>query len=145
MNVAWQTGTEAEILNRECYCVSLDQDALRRELAAQLGAREASEPLLQSHPHLFASLPVFVSRRHVSRMAEIIAAVESVVSDHALGAALAVRHLASLGHRKVGLVVSRQSPTSPHVRRGWLEAAAECGFRGDVGADPALSTSRWRS
>ena len=83
MNVACQTGTEAEILNRECYCVSLDQDALRRELAAQLGAREASEPLLQSHPHLFASLPVFVSRRHVSRMAEIIAAVELVVATTA--------------------------------------------------------------
>jgi len=56
------------------------------------------------------------------------ALVESVVSDHALGAAMAVRHLAALGHRAVGLVTSAQSPTSPHVRRGWLEAALECGF-----------------
>ena len=83
MNASFQPGTEAEILNRECYCVSLDQEALRRELAAQLGAREASEPLLETHPHLFASLPVFVSRRHVRRMAEIIAAVEAVVAKAA--------------------------------------------------------------
>ena len=27
---------------------------------------------------------------------------------------------------KVGLVLDRRSPTSPHVRRGWVEAAAEC-------------------
>lgn len=70
------------------------------------------------------------------------AAVESVVSDHALGAALAVRHLASLGHRKVGLVVSRQSPTSPHVRRGWLEAAAECGFAAETTVDALVPSPR---
>lgn len=68
-----------EALNQECYCVSLDQDALRGELEADLGARRLSRPLLETHPHLFASLPVFVSRRHVERMGQIIAAVESVV------------------------------------------------------------------
>lgn len=55
------------------------------------------------------------------------AVVESVVSDHALGAAMAVHHLVSLGHRKVGLVTSENSPTSPHVHRGWLDACAETG------------------
>lgn len=74
------------------------------------------------------------------------AAMESVVSDHALGAALAVRHLASLGHRKVGLVISRQSPTSPHVRRGWLEAAAECGLSAETTVDayvPSPQSPEW--
>lgn len=60
------------------------------------------------------------------------AALESVVTDHALGAAMAVRHLVSLGHRKVGVVLAEQSPTRPHVRRGWLDAAADCGL--DVAA-----------
>lgn len=58
--------------------------------------------------------------------------LESVVSDHALGAAMAVRHLVSLGHRRIGTVLPDHSPTAPHVHRGWLEAAAECGL--DVAA-----------
>lgn len=56
------------------------------------------------------------------------AVVESVVTDHALGAAMAVRHLVSLGHRKVGVALSEPSPTRPHIHRGWLEAAIECGI-----------------
>ncbi len=56
------------------------------------------------------------------------AVVESVVTDHALGAAMAVRHLVSLGHRKVGVVLGEHSPTSPHVHRGWLEAITDCGL-----------------
>jgi DNA-binding LacI/PurR family transcriptional regulator len=60
------------------------------------------------------------------------AVLESVVTDHALGAAMAVRHLVSLGHHKIGVVLAESSPTRPHVRRGWLEAADECGL--DIGA-----------
>lgn len=56
------------------------------------------------------------------------AVMESVGTDHALGAAMAVRHLTSLGHRKVGLVLPANSPHRNNVRRGWLEAAAECGL-----------------
>jgi DNA-binding LacI/PurR family transcriptional regulator len=60
------------------------------------------------------------------------AVMESVVSDHALGAAMAVRHLVSLGHRKVGVVLARRSPTRPHVHRGWAEASTDCGLDIDV-------------
>jgi DNA-binding LacI/PurR family transcriptional regulator len=63
------------------------------------------------------------------------AVMESVVTDHALGAAMAVRHLASLGHRRVGLVLPRRSPTRPHVRRGWVEASTECGLDLDATVD----------
>ncbi|MGV8964988.1 MAG: substrate-binding domain-containing protein [Cellulomonas sp.] len=69
------------------------------------------------------------------------AAMESVVSDHALGSAMAVRHLASLGHRKVGLVLS-QSPTAPHLRRGWLEASVECGFSPASTVDAVVPSPR---
>ncbi|MGP3955256.1 substrate-binding domain-containing protein [Nonomuraea sp. 3N208] len=55
-------------------------------------------------------------------------AMESVVSDHALGAGMAVRHLVELGHRRVGLVTTIPSPTSPHVRRGWRQACEEFGL-----------------
>ncbi|MFI7702231.1 substrate-binding domain-containing protein [Nonomuraea sp. NPDC049480] len=54
--------------------------------------------------------------------------MESVVSDHAFGAAMAVRHLAALGHRRIGLITTFQSPTAPHVRRGWRQACEELGL-----------------
>src|SRR6478609_3018674 len=53
------------------------------------------------------------------------APVESVTTDHALGAVLAARHLASLGHHKVGLIISRDSPTSRKITSGWHAASAE--------------------
>ncbi len=53
---------------------------------------------------------------------------ESVTSDHALGAMLAARHLAALGHRKVGLVISRSSPTSRKIEAGWDAACRELGI-----------------
>lgn len=51
--------------------------------------------------------------------------VESVTTDHALGGALAARHLVALGHRRVGLVLSRQSPTSRKIVAGWHAACDE--------------------
>lgn len=53
---------------------------------------------------------------------------ESVTTDHALGAVLAARHLAALGHRKVGLVLSRNSPTSRKIAAGWAAACDELGL-----------------
>ncbi|GAB6937456.1 substrate-binding domain-containing protein [Isoptericola variabilis] len=55
-------------------------------------------------------------------------ALESVVSDHALGALMAVHHLAELGHRRVGLVLSRESPTSRKIAAGWRAACTELGL-----------------
>jgi DNA-binding LacI/PurR family transcriptional regulator len=55
---------------------------------------------------------------------------------------MAVRHLTSLGHRKVGLVLAANSPTRPHVRRGWLDAAAECGLDPDATVDALVPDAR---
>ncbi|NUW41318.1 substrate-binding domain-containing protein [Nonomuraea rhodomycinica] len=65
-------------------------------------------------------------------------AMESVVSDHVFGAAMAVRHLATLGHRRVGVTTTTQSPTAPHVRRGWRQACVELGLPLD--GTPDLTT-----
>ncbi|MCT9821314.1 substrate-binding domain-containing protein [Microbacterium sp. W1N] len=54
--------------------------------------------------------------------------VESVTTDHALGAVLAARHLAELGHRRVGLVLSRNSPTSRKIAAGWHAACTDLGL-----------------
>jgi len=70
------------------------------------------------------------------------AAMESVVTDHALGAAMAVRHLAGLGHARIGIVVTRHSPTGPHVHRGWVEAMSESGLDTTATVDAAVPDAR---
>ncbi|WP_407320037.1 substrate-binding domain-containing protein [Isoptericola halotolerans] len=57
------------------------------------------------------------------------APLEAVVSDHAAGALVAVHHLAGLGHRRVGLVLSRESPTSRKIAAGWRAACHELGLK----------------
>lgn len=67
-----------ERLNSDCFCVSVEADALRRALDAQ--SPGLSGLIEQRCPNLFAALPVFVSRQHVDAMAAVVAAVEEVVA-----------------------------------------------------------------
>jgi hypothetical protein len=69
-----------ETLNRDCFCVSLDADALRRAIEADPAAHGLHRLIEERCPHLFATLPVFVSRRHVDAMAGVIRAVEEVIA-----------------------------------------------------------------
>ncbi|MCQ4212331.1 substrate-binding domain-containing protein [Streptomyces longispororuber] len=54
--------------------------------------------------------------------------LEWVRSDHATGLEMAVRHLHTLGHRNIGLVLSKGSPTSAHLAVGWHRACAALGL-----------------
>ncbi len=67
-----------ELLNRGCYCISLDQAALAQQLTQELGANALPRELLDTHPHLFAPTAVFVSRHHLDAMARIVAAIDEV-------------------------------------------------------------------
>jgi len=69
-----------ETLNSDCFCVSLDPEALRRAIEADPAARGLGRLIEERCPNLFAALPLFVSRRHVDEMAGVIAAVEEVVA-----------------------------------------------------------------
>lgn len=62
-------------LNRECFCPGVDQTLLHARLEAVLREHGLPEALADSHPHLFATLPVFVSRRHVDQMAKAVSAI----------------------------------------------------------------------
>jgi hypothetical protein len=86
-----------EALNSDCFCASLDADALRRALEADPAARGLHGLIEERCPHLFASLPVFVSRQHVDQMAAVIRAVEEVATlpayrEAALAWAPAIAH-----------------------------------------------------
>ena len=63
---------------------------------------------------------------------------ESVTTDHELGAILAARHLAELGHSRVGLVLSRHSPTSRKIAKGWHRACDELGLNSDRNMESVL-------
>lgn len=69
-----------ETLNSECFCISLDTDALRRALESEIGQSGLFELIQARCPYLFAARPVFLTRAQVERMANVVAAVESVVA-----------------------------------------------------------------
>ena len=69
-----------ETLNTECLCLSLDRAELQRALEADPAAHGLGRLIEERCPHLFAALPVFVSRAHIDAMAEVVRAVESVVA-----------------------------------------------------------------
>jgi hypothetical protein len=69
----------AERLNETCRCVSVDLDHLHAAVAEMLGHVGLPLELAETHPHLFAALPVFVSTPHAARMAAVVRAVEAVV------------------------------------------------------------------
>ena len=78
-----------EALNRSCYCLTLDEPALRSALESDLGKRGLSSAMAESHPNLFASVPMFVSREHLERMEAVARAIEAVVATpHFIVAAL---------------------------------------------------------
>ena len=58
--------------------------------------------------------------------------VESATTDHALGAMLAARHLVALGHRRLGLILSRESPTGRKIMKGWAAACDELELEPDA-------------
>ena len=69
-----------ESLNRSCYCLSLDPVALRRELQAGPEVGDIFAALGDTHPHLFAGVPLFIARPHIDQMARVVRALESVVT-----------------------------------------------------------------
>ena len=70
----------ANSLNRHCHCISVDHDVLQKSLETRLGEAGAWSRLQDSHPHLLAESPVFISHDHVAQMKELIEAIEHVVS-----------------------------------------------------------------
>jgi hypothetical protein len=69
-----------EQLNRDCFCFSLDREALALALDAELGQPGLSAMVRERCPSVFAAQPVFVAASQMQRMAQVVRAVESVVA-----------------------------------------------------------------
>jgi hypothetical protein len=67
-------------LNRECFCLSLDEAALHRAMEEELGTPGLYDLVRERCPHLFSARPVFVAPHHLTRMAAVIRAVETVIA-----------------------------------------------------------------
>jgi hypothetical protein len=77
----------ADLLNRSCDCVTLDEATLAQALIDESRHAGLAE-LGASHPHLFSRTAMFVDATTLSTMAEVVAAVERVVALPAYRAAV---------------------------------------------------------
>jgi DNA-binding LacI/PurR family transcriptional regulator len=77
-------------------------------------------------------VPTVLVERQPARWAPTPRQIEWVSSDHALGVQIAVHHLYRQGHRRIGLVLSRGSPTSVHLTKGWHAVCAELDLPDDM-------------
>jgi hypothetical protein len=70
----------ADLANTACECAHVDRDALRMQVEAVLRAHDLPASLADSHPHLFAALPIFVSPQQLAAVADVTAALERIVA-----------------------------------------------------------------
>ena len=69
-----------ELLNSKCFCISLQEGALRLALKEELAAPDIVAMLEERCPHVFSARPVFLSASQTERMAQVVRAIESVVA-----------------------------------------------------------------
>lgn len=73
-----KTSAAAQKLNRDCVCLSVDHAALKAAL--EEGGGEIYGEIVARRPYLFSDTVVFVGEACLRRMAELIWAIETVVS-----------------------------------------------------------------
>jgi hypothetical protein len=69
---------EAERLNRGCFCITLDRNALTNALSREVGSQDFAQALGKSHPTLFSNVPAFIPAETLIEMARVVDAIEAV-------------------------------------------------------------------
>lgn len=77
---AKSVGLGMERLNDECFCLSLDEGALKTALESELDEARLVKLVRERCPYVFSARPVFLAQDQIERMAEVVEAVEEVVS-----------------------------------------------------------------
>jgi hypothetical protein len=67
----------SERLNQECFCITLDRDALCDALEREVGDAEFCATFIRTRPHLFSNAPVFISASETAEMLRIVRAIEA--------------------------------------------------------------------
>lgn len=68
----------ADRLNKGCFCVTLDRAALCKALVRESGDPEFCASAIETRPHLFSNVPVFLPSAVIGEMAGIVGAIEEV-------------------------------------------------------------------
>ncbi len=69
----------SERLNQECFCITLDREALCKSLELEVGDPEFCATFIRPRTHLFSNAAVFLSEADVAKMRRIVRAVESAI------------------------------------------------------------------
>lgn len=85
---AEDNGRRDRVLNRECFCVTLDADALEGAIRANAPDAAVAQALIAARPHLFAKAPVFVARSDLTAMLDVVAAIEAAAATRSYQAAV---------------------------------------------------------
>lgn len=90
-----------------------------------------SRPSLAQSPALdllgSTTIPIVIAERPIDDVRDDLR-LESVRSDHARGAEIAVNHLINLGHTRIALCARSNSPTTTGVIKGYRQALAHAGL-----------------
>lgn len=70
----------AQALNRSCDCRSLDPLRLRQQLEAEPALLGLATEIERSRPHMFSATAVFMAPETLQAMADIVAAIETVIA-----------------------------------------------------------------
>lgn len=70
----------ADDLNRNCFCISLDRHSMADAMRRASGDDAFFERHIESRPHLFSNLPVFLPRSDLDSMLATVAAIEDAAN-----------------------------------------------------------------
>lgn len=74
-----EAGRLSERLNRECFCITLDEAALCEALRREVGDPAFCDLFIKTRPNLFARAPVFVPESDIVAMHRVVLAIEGAV------------------------------------------------------------------
>lgn len=106
-------------------------DGLLLAPSRDAASQDAASPPQERQWYEELDTPVVLVER---RPGEDDPTVEHVISDHSLGARLAVRHLIQGGHQRIALLMRGSTPTSPWIEEGYRAALTAAGLECPTGA-----------
>lgn len=94
----------SDLLNRNCFCITLDREALHAALQRETGDAGFFDTHLQTRPHLFSNHPVFLPPEDIAAMRRIVAAIEaaSLLPGYQAAALASAPALARPDHGPIG-------------------------------------------